>query len=198
MHDPILHLLGLCKKAGRLEIGEEPVGAACRSRKAKLLLLASDASSNTCRRAAHFGEAGKVLFLQLPQSKAELGIQLGRTSVAMLAVTDAGFAGTIGKRLAQLDPVRYGPAAAQLQERADRILQRQKEQRRHEKKLLQQSKGKPWVPPPKKGANPSSGKAGQGNKKKSPASHSTSQTKSGQTRLKIQQKPSGKRPHLEK
>ena len=25
-NDPILHLLGLAKKAGRLEIGEEPVG----------------------------------------------------------------------------------------------------------------------------------------------------------------------------
>ena len=31
-NDPILHLLGLAKKAGRLEAGEEPVGAACRAR----------------------------------------------------------------------------------------------------------------------------------------------------------------------
>ena len=34
--DPVLHLLGLAKKAGRLEIGEEPVGAACRARQARL------------------------------------------------------------------------------------------------------------------------------------------------------------------
>ena len=33
-NDPILHLLGLARKAGRLEIGEEPVGAACRARQA--------------------------------------------------------------------------------------------------------------------------------------------------------------------
>ena len=26
-NDPILHMLGLARKAGRLEIGEEPVGA---------------------------------------------------------------------------------------------------------------------------------------------------------------------------
>ena len=50
-NDPILHLLGLARKAGRLEIGEEPVGAVCRSRQARLVLLASDAAPNTCRRA---------------------------------------------------------------------------------------------------------------------------------------------------
>ena len=40
-HDPILHLLGLAKKAGRLEIGEEPVGAAARAHQARVLLLAA-------------------------------------------------------------------------------------------------------------------------------------------------------------
>lgn len=42
-HDPILHLLGLAKKAGRLEIGEEPVGAAGPAHQARVLLLAADA-----------------------------------------------------------------------------------------------------------------------------------------------------------
>ena len=50
-HDPILHLLGLAKKAGRLEIGEEPVGAAARAHQARVLLLAADAAPNTVRRA---------------------------------------------------------------------------------------------------------------------------------------------------
>ena len=54
-HDPILHLLGLARKAGRLEAGEEPVGAACRARQARVILLAEDAAPNTVRRAAHFG-----------------------------------------------------------------------------------------------------------------------------------------------
>ena len=55
-NDPILHMLGLARKAGRLEIGEEPVGAACRARQAKLVLLACDAASNTFRRAAHLAK----------------------------------------------------------------------------------------------------------------------------------------------
>lgn len=147
-NDPILHLLGLAKKAGRLEIGEEPVGAACRARQARLVLLASDAAPNTRRRAAHFGEAGNVLWLETPFAKSELGLILGRSSCAMLALTDAGFSAAVVEKLAARDPDKYGPAAGQLREKADRVLQRQKEQRQHEKNL-RQGKQKPWVPPPK-------------------------------------------------
>ena len=60
MSNAILSLIGLSKKAGRLEVGEEPVGAAARARHAKLLLVASDAAANTRRRCAHFAEAGAV------------------------------------------------------------------------------------------------------------------------------------------
>lgn len=148
-NDPILHLLGLARKAGRLELGEEPVGAACRSRHARLVLLASDAAANTNRRAAHFGEAGNVLWLELPFTKAELGFLFGRGSCAMLAVTDAGFSASIVEKLAARNPERYGPAAQQLRTKADRVLQRQKEQRQHEKNLLM-GKRKPWAPPPPK------------------------------------------------
>ena len=146
-NDPVLHLLGLAKKAGRLELGEEPVGAAGRARHAKLLLLAADAAPNTRRRAAHFGEAGNVLWLELPFTKAELGAVLGRTSCAMLALTDAGFGAAIAEKLALRSPEQYGPAAQQLRTRADRVLLRQREQRRHETNL-RQGKAKPWAPPP--------------------------------------------------
>ncbi len=147
-NDPILQLLGLARKAGRLEAGEEPVGAACRAHQARLVLLASDAASNTSRRAAHFGEAGSVLWLTLPFSKAELGALLGRSSCAMLALTDFGLAASVVEKLVVRDPDRYGPAAQQLRVKADRVLQRQKEQRRHEKNL-REKKQKPWAPPPK-------------------------------------------------
>lgn len=145
-NDPILHLLGLARKAGRLEIGEEPVGAVCRARQARLVLLASDAASNTSRRAAHFGEAGNVLWLELPFTKEELGFHLGRGSCAMLALTDAGLAASITEKLSLRDPERYGPAAQQLRQKADRVLQRQKEKRQHEKNL-QNGKRKPWAVP---------------------------------------------------
>ena len=152
-NDPILHLLGLAKKAGRLEIGEEPVGGACRARQARLILLAADAAPNTRRRAAHFGEAGNVLWLETPFTKGELGFILGRSSCAMLALTDAGFGAAVVEKLAARDPDRYGPAARQLRDKADRVLQRQKEQRQHEKNL-RQGKRKPWAPPPPKEETP--------------------------------------------
>ena len=34
--DKLLNLIGLAKKAGKLEVGEEPVGAAARSKHARL------------------------------------------------------------------------------------------------------------------------------------------------------------------
>ena len=173
-NDPILHLLGLARKAGRLEIGEEPVGAVCRARQARLVLLASDAAANTNRRAAHFGEAGNVLWLEVPYSKAELGFHLGRGSCAMLAITDAGFAATVTEKLAARDPERYGPAAQQLRQKADRVLQRQKEKRQHEKNL-QNGKKKPWaVPNPaqKKSAAPSGQRKGKGESSGAPETRS--------------------------
>lgn len=146
-NDPILHLLGVARKARLLEIGEEPVGAVCRARHARLVLLAQDAAPNTRRRCAHFGEAGNVLWLELPFTKEELGFHLGRGSCAMLALKDAGMAAAVADKLALRDPERYGPAAQQLREKADRTLQRQKERRQHEKNL-RQGKHKPWAPPP--------------------------------------------------
>ena len=145
-NDPILHLLGLARKAGKIELGEEPVGAACRARYAKLVLLASDAAANTRRRCAHFGEAGNVLWLEIPYTKEELGFQFGRGSCAMLALTDSGFAASIVEKLAARDPEHYGPAAEQLRIKADRVLQRQREKRQHEKNL-REGKRKPWAPP---------------------------------------------------
>ncbi len=147
MNNPILHLLGLAKRAGKLEIGEEPVGAVARAKQAKLILLASDISPNTSRRAATFGQAGNVLHLVLPFSKEELGMALGRNSVAMIALTDAGFAGAVGDKLATLDENKYGAASKQLRAKADKTLARQREKRQHEKNL-QRGKGKPWAVPP--------------------------------------------------
>ena len=151
--DNALKLLGLALKAGRLEIGEEPVGAVARARKAKLLILASDAAPNTMRRAAHFGEAGNVLFLTTPFTKAELGFAVGRSSCAMMAFTDPGFAASFTQKLAALDPDRYGSASGQMEKKAEKALPRQKEQRQHEKNL-REGKSKPWAPPTRKAAPP--------------------------------------------
>lgn len=146
----VLSLLGLAKKAGRIEIGEEPVGAACRARRARLVLLASDAAAHSARRADHFSQSGGASFVKLPFTKEELGGVLGRSSCAMVALTDAGFAASLLNKLAVADPGRYGEAARTLEVKAQKVLQRQKEQRAHEKNLAR-GKRKPWAAPPKTG-----------------------------------------------
>ena len=144
MSNAILSLIGLSKKAGRLEVGEEPVGAAARARHAKLLLVASDAAANTRRRCSHFAEAGAVPWAELPFTKEELGGTVGRSSCALVAVTDIGFASSLAAKLSALNPERYGDLAT----KAQKALQRQKEQRQHEKNL-REGKRKPWAAPPK-------------------------------------------------
>ena len=125
--DSIAPLLGLALRAGRLAVGEEPVGAASRSHKAYLLLLASDAADNTIRRANHFTQAGtNTICLTIPMTKEELGGCLGRASCAMLAVTDVGFAAAVAERLAKSDEEAYGPVRDALKPKAEKANRRRK------------------------------------------------------------------------
>ena len=142
--DSVLHLLGIARKAGRVEVGEEPVGAAARAHQAKLILTACDGADNSLRRAAHFAETGKVPCLTTPYTKGGLGSAVGRSACTMLALTDVGLAAAIAAKLAQADPEGCGPAAQQLKAQAEKALQRQKEQRAHEKNLQKKNK-KPWA-----------------------------------------------------
>lgn len=135
MTEHILSMIGLAKKAGQVAIGEEPVGAAARAKDARVILVAQDAAPGSVRRAMSFGQAGACLCLTVPFDKDRLGRALGRTSCAMAAVTDIGFAEAIVKKLAALDPERYAPAAERLEIKARRAAQRRAEQAQHEKNL---------------------------------------------------------------
>ena len=73
--DNILHMVGLALKAGRLEVGEEPVGAACRARDCRLILVARDAADNSFRRVKHFADAGQCLTAEKLHVKAERAAQ---------------------------------------------------------------------------------------------------------------------------
>ena len=120
------------------------MGAVCRSRKAVLIILATDAAPNSIRRAAHFGEAGKVLQIPVPLTKEEMGFVLGRSTCAMAAFTDVGMAASLVEKLSAADPETYGSAQEVLGQKSQRVRQRQKEKIAHEKKLLRGNK-KPWA-----------------------------------------------------
>lgn len=138
----ILSMIGLAKKAGLVEIGEEPVGSAARAKHARVILVAGDASASSVRRAYSFAQSGSCLCLTVDATKDQLGSALGRTSVAMVAVTDIGFAESIVKKLSAMDESRYGAAAEQLSVKAKRAAERKAEKLQHEKNLQQGKKRK--------------------------------------------------------
>lgn len=146
--EKILSMIGLAHKAGRVEIGEEPVGSAARAKKARIILVAGDAAASSVRRAMGFANTGSCLCLVVPASKEELGRALGRTSCAMAAITDMGFADAIAKKLAALDPQRFGSAAERMAVKAQRARERKLEQLAHEKNV-RMGKKRPPKPPEK-------------------------------------------------
>lgn len=135
MSDHILNFLGLAYRAGSLVVGEEPVGAAARAKDARLLMLACDAAANTVRRAKHFADAGACIDITLPYTKDALGSAVGRTSCAMLALTDVGFADALLKKLTALDEARYADVSARMSVKAQRAAQRRREAAQHEKNV---------------------------------------------------------------
>ena len=143
----ILSMIGLAKKAGLVEIGEEPVGSAARAKHARVILVAGDAAASSVRRAYSFAQSGSCLCLTVDATKEQLGSALGRTSVAMVAVTDIGFAESIVKKLAAADEARYGAAAEALHIKAKRAAERKAEQLQHEKNLQQGKKRKKEAEP---------------------------------------------------
>jgi len=140
--DKVLHMIGIAKRAGQVAVGEEPVGAVARARDARLILVAENAADNTLRRAQHFADAGQCILLTVPYGKDELGSATGVTAAAMLAVTDIGLAGAIVDKLAENNAERYGSAAERMHIKAQRILQRRREQLQHEKNVRQGKKKK--------------------------------------------------------
>ena len=131
--DKARNYLSLARKAGRIELGEEPVGAAARAKKAWLLLVASDASDHTWRRAISFAAGTDQQCVRVPFAKDELGQAIGRTSLALAAITDPAMALAFLKALNE--PQQYAKALESLQKRTQRVQSRQAEQRAHEKNV---------------------------------------------------------------
>ena len=128
--DKALSYLALARKAGFAELGEEPVGAAAREGHARLVLVASDASDHTWRRAKSFVSGTRQQLVRLNCTKDEMGFAIGRTSLAIAAITDLGLALSLVKTL---DAQKYKDILAALDEMAQKAKQRQKEAKAHQR-----------------------------------------------------------------
>ncbi len=117
--DSALNMLGMCKKAGALETGEEPCGSVVRAGKAVLLMTASDAGHGAQKRAENYSEWGGAPLITLPYDKDTLGDLLGKRVCAILAITDGGLAASFMKKLSAAHE-GYSEAAAAVTKTAEK------------------------------------------------------------------------------
>jgi ribosomal protein L30E len=129
--DKTLNYLALARKAGAAELGEEPVGGAARAGKAYAILVASDAGDHTWRRAKAFAAGTDQQTVRLPYTKDEMGLAIGRTALAIAAITDVALA----LALVQSLPQPPQEAVEMLKAKAERQKQRKKEAQAHKKNV---------------------------------------------------------------
>lgn len=129
--DKSLNYLALARKAGKAELGEEPVGAAARAGKAYLVIVASDASDHSWRRAKSYVSGTEQQCIRLKQTKDQLGQTIGRASLAMAALTDVSLALAFVKAMETPDP----QVLACLTEKSSRQEKRRKEAQAHRKNV---------------------------------------------------------------
>lgn len=127
--DKALNYLSLARKAGLAELGEEPVGAAARAGKACVVMVASDASEHTWRRALSFVAYTAQQCVRLPYDRDQMGQAVGRASLAIAAVTDAPLALAMLKSLPE--PERYRKTIDAVAEKAVKVKKRQSEAKAH-------------------------------------------------------------------
>ena len=131
--DKALNYLALARKGGMAELGEEPVGAITRTGKGYLVLVASDASDHTWRRAKSFVAGTEQQCVRLSFTKDELGIAVGRTSLAIAAVTDPALALALVKALG--GPEKHKAVLEILSAKAEKTKKRRTEAKAHKKNV---------------------------------------------------------------
>jgi ribosomal protein L7Ae-like RNA K-turn-binding protein len=132
MSEPISYLR-IGRKAGLLETGEENCGAAIRGGKAKLLVIAADASDNAVRRAEGFLRGRQTPMIISPITKLEIAEATGRNGCSMFVFTDIGLASSFASALAEADPEKYSAVGEQLSQKRKKAMQRKEEAHNHEK-----------------------------------------------------------------
>ena len=131
MDNKALNYLSLARKGGLAELGEEPVGAAARAGKAYVILVAADASDHTWRRAKSYAAGTEQQCVRLDATKDEMGVVVGRTSLAIAAITDVQLALALVKAMPKADP----KALEVLTAKAAKAKKRQAEAKAHQRNI---------------------------------------------------------------
>lgn len=128
-----LNYMSLARKGSRIELGEEPCGAAARAGHARLIIVAADASPHTWRRAKSYAAGTDQQCLKVPFSKDEMGEAIGRSSLAMAAFTDPALALAFVKALDGQE--EYREVLENLDAKAKKVKQRADEAKAHQRNV---------------------------------------------------------------
>jgi len=90
-------LLGFARAAGKLAVGRMACERVVRRGKAKVLVIAGDASPSTVTDLENLGAAYGVKAYQLTESMDELGQMVGKPPLAVVCITDRHFAAEFEK-----------------------------------------------------------------------------------------------------
>ena len=131
--DKALNYLSLARKGGMAELGEEPVGAIARAGKAYVILVAGDASDHTWRRAKSYAAGTDQQCIRLNVTKKEMGFAIGRTSLAIAAVTDVQLALALVTALGE--PEKHKDALEVLTAKAEKLKKRKAEAKAHQRNV---------------------------------------------------------------
>ena len=101
-NDKVLSLLGLAKKAGKLKGGEYCVETEVKKGRAKLVIVAEDASDNTKKSYTDMCSFEKVPVI-FYGNKETIGKCIGCEERAAVVLTDEGFANAVNKQISQKD-----------------------------------------------------------------------------------------------
>jgi ribosomal protein L30E len=129
--DKALNYLALARKGGMAELGEEPVGGAARAGKAYVVLVARDAGDHTWRRAKAFAAGTDQQAIKLPYTKDEMGAAIGRSALAIAAITDIQMALALAASL----PQTPAESLEILKAKAEKAKKRQAEAKAHKKNV---------------------------------------------------------------
>ncbi len=100
MNDRILSLLGLCRRAGKVTVGNDAVREAVAKGKSKLVIAADDISENTKKEVSRVCALNNTDFLKISRSKESLSNALGRFC-AVISVNDSGFANKLSELISE-------------------------------------------------------------------------------------------------
>ena len=131
--DKALNYLALARKAGLAELGEEPVGDITRVGKGYLVMVASDASDHTWRRAKSFVAGTEQQCIRMTYTKEELGFAVGRSSLAIAAIADVAMALALVNALGE--PEKHKAVIEVLSAKAAKAKKRQQEAKAHQRNV---------------------------------------------------------------